>query len=154
VYAMTARAEQQSVASVTSGAVDDELPIGSADNPSFLLLDVREEDAYSNAHIVSALSLPTIRLRRDQYPPAVLRYRNAVDKVIIVYDERDSLSTPRAAHTAALHLLDRGCHNVRVLAGGIERFRAKFGIDGCSDGGIERGAATGTARGMSVEKKR
>ena len=87
VYALTDRSsaahgrrtdreeDEESVASSALEAVGGEgLPVGTAEAPSYLLLDVREAEAYAASHIAGALSFPSIMLRRDQYPSILLQF--------------------------------------------------------------------------------
>nr|XP_060632233.1 centrosomal protein of 41 kDa-like [Anolis sagrei ordinatus] len=81
----------------------------------FLLLDVRERDAYDQCHIVGAYSYPIATLSRtmNPYTNDVLEYKNAHGKIIILYDDDE-----RVASQAATTMCERGFENLFMLSGG------------------------------------
>ena len=60
--------------SVAGGQGVGDLPVGTADAPSYLLLDVRAEEEYTTAHIATAISFPAVHIRRDQYPSILYQF--------------------------------------------------------------------------------
>ena len=85
-------------------------------DPPYLLLDIREEDAFRAGHIRTAENFPTSRLSRAfQFETRRLRsFCNQEGKIIVVYDEDETMA-PRAATI----LVERGYENVFMLSGGI-----------------------------------
>ncbi|XP_046548729.1 centrosomal protein of 41 kDa-like isoform X2 [Haliotis rubra] len=83
----------------------------------YLLLDIRDEDAYHQCHIISAKSFPRARLSRsvNYENNDLLSYRNQTGKIIILYDEDE-----RIAHDAATTLVQRGYDNLFLLSGGLK----------------------------------
>ncbi|MED6261820.1 Centrosomal protein of 41 kDa [Ataeniobius toweri] len=81
----------------------------------YLLLDVRDRDQYDCCHIISAHSFPVAMLSRtmNPYTKEVLEYKNALGKIIIVYDEDE-----RIASLAATTMCERGFENLFMLCGG------------------------------------
>nr|XP_026654920.1 centrosomal protein of 41 kDa [Zonotrichia albicollis] len=81
----------------------------------FLLLDVRDRDAYEQCHIVGAYSYPIATLSRtmNPYTNNILEYKNAHGKIIIVYDNDE-----RLASQAATTMCERGFENLFMLSGG------------------------------------
>ncbi|XP_029821484.1 centrosomal protein of 41 kDa [Manacus vitellinus] len=81
----------------------------------FLLLDVRDRDAYDQCHIVGAYSYPIATLSRtmNPYTNSILEYKNAHGKIIIVYDNDE-----RLASQAATTMCERGFENLFMLSGG------------------------------------
>uniref|UniRef100_A0A8D2KQE6 Rhodanese domain-containing protein n=1 Tax=Varanus komodoensis TaxID=61221 RepID=A0A8D2KQE6_VARKO len=82
----------------------------------FLLLDVRERDAYEQCHIVGAYSYPIATLSRtmNPYTNSILEYKNAHGKIIILYDDDE-----RVASQAATTMCERGFENLFMLSGGL-----------------------------------
>nr|XP_003229180.1 PREDICTED: centrosomal protein of 41 kDa [Anolis carolinensis] len=82
----------------------------------FLLLDVRERDAYDQCHIVGAYSYPIATLSRtmNPYTNDILEYKNAHGKIIILYDDDE-----RVASQAATTMCERGFENLFMLSGGL-----------------------------------
>ncbi|XP_075996110.1 centrosomal protein of 41 kDa [Genypterus blacodes] len=89
----------------------------------YLLLDVRDRELYDHCHIISSHSYPTISLCRtmNPYTKEVLDYRNAMGKIIILYDEDEKLATQ-----AATIMCQRGFENLYVLSGGLKAVAQKF----------------------------
>lgn len=84
-----------------------------ADNPDILVLDVREEDAFTDAHIPGAIHIPRgqleLRVNRDLPDPT---------RRIVVYCEFGKIST-----LAAATLRDMGFGRAVALDGGMEAWR-------------------------------
>ncbi|XP_014329118.1 centrosomal protein of 41 kDa isoform X1 [Xiphophorus maculatus] len=99
----------------------------SADTPyldcPYLLLDVRDRDQYDRCHIISAHSFPIAMLSRtmNPYTKEVLEYKNAVGKIIVVYDDDE-----RIASLAATTMCERGFENLFMLCGGLKVIAQKF----------------------------
>lgn len=95
-----------------------------ADCP-YLLLDVRDRDQYDRCHIISAHSFPIAMLSRtmNPYTKEVLEYKNALGKIIIMYDEDE-----RTASLAATTMCERGFENLFMLCGGLKVIAQKFPI--------------------------
>jgi len=99
--------------------------------PPYLLIDIREKDAYDAGHLRTAKHFPTSRLSRAfQFETKELRsFCNKEGKIIVVYDEDESMA-PKAATV----LVERGYDNVYMLSGGINVAK-KFFPDGLVLGG-------------------
>ncbi|XP_028602351.2 centrosomal protein of 41 kDa isoform X1 [Podarcis muralis] len=82
----------------------------------YLLLDVRERDAFEQCHIVGAYSYPIATLSRtmNPYTNNILEYKNAHGKIIILYDDDE-----RVASQAATTMCERGFENLFMLSGGL-----------------------------------
>ncbi|XP_048863216.1 centrosomal protein of 41 kDa isoform X1 [Brienomyrus brachyistius] len=93
-----------------------------ADCP-YLLLDVRDRDEYDQCHVISAHSYPVATLSRTMNPyiKEVLDYKNALGKIIILYDEDE-----RIASQAATTMCERGFENLFMLSGGLKVLAQKF----------------------------
>eukprot|EP00062_Callorhinchus_milii_P006649 gi/632947418/ref/XP_007889036.1/ PREDICTED: centrosomal protein of 41 kDa [Callorhinchus milii] len=83
----------------------------------YLLLDVRDSDAFKECHIIGAYNYPTAMLSRtmNPYTKEVLQYKNVSGKIILVYDEDE-----RLASQAATVLCERGFENLFMLTGGLK----------------------------------
>ncbi|NXY57501.1 CEP41 protein, partial [Callaeas wilsoni] len=112
----------------------------------FLLLDVRERDAYEQCHIVGAYSYPIATLSRtmNPYTNNILEYKNAHGKIIIVYDNDE-----RLASQAATTMCERGFENLFMLSGGLKVLAQKIPeglITGTLPVSCQVAAPTGSAR--------
>ncbi|XP_061202820.1 centrosomal protein of 41 kDa [Neopsephotus bourkii] len=89
----------------------------------FLLLDVRDRDAYNQCHIIGAYSYPIAMLSRamNPYSNSILEYKNAHGKMIILYDNDE-----RLASQAATSMCERGFENVFMLSGGLKVLAQKI----------------------------
>ncbi|XP_026878060.2 centrosomal protein of 41 kDa isoform X2 [Electrophorus electricus] len=102
-------------------------PPGTAGHPyqdcPYLLLDVRDRDLYDQCHIISAHSYPVATLSRtmNPYTKEVLHYKNALGKIIILYDQDE-----RIASQAATTMCERGFENLFMLSGGLKVIAQKF----------------------------
>ena len=84
VYSMQSRG---SVATAVTYATD---MLGITQNTTFLLLDLRDPDEYAMWHIKESINFPAANIARDRTIPELYRFKNAPDKLIVVYmgDER------------------------------------------------------------------
>jgi len=89
----------------------------------FLILDVRDQDLYSRAHICTAVSYPSMRLNRafDYETPDMLRLKNKKNCVIVVYDDDEMI-----ASKCTTTLVQRGYENVFMLSGGLRVAKLKY----------------------------
>ncbi|NXF13999.1 CEP41 protein, partial [Smithornis capensis] len=115
-------------------------------NCPFLLLDVRDRDAYEQCHIVGAYSYPIATLSRtmNPYTNSILEYKNAHGKIIIVYDNDE-----RVASQAATTMCERGFENLFLLSGGLKVLAQKIPeglITGTLPVSCQVTAPTGSAR--------
>ncbi|NWS26687.1 CEP41 protein, partial [Polioptila caerulea] len=118
----------------------------------FLLLDVRDRDAYEQCHIVGAYSYPIATLSRtmNPYTNNILEYKNAHGKIIIVYDNDE-----RLASQAATTMCERGFENLFMLSGGLKVLAQKIPeglITGTLPVSCQVAAATGPARRRGVPR--
>ncbi|XP_020371183.1 centrosomal protein of 41 kDa [Rhincodon typus] len=98
----------------------------------YLLLDVRDRDAYDHCHIIGAYSYPVAMLSRtmNPYTKEILEYKNASGKIILLYDEDE-----RIASQAATTLCERGFENLFMLSGGLKVVAQTF-PEGLTTGSI------------------
>ncbi|XP_038667720.1 centrosomal protein of 41 kDa [Scyliorhinus canicula] len=98
----------------------------------YLLLDVRDRDAYDQCHIIGANSYPIAMLSRtmNPYTKELLDYKNAPGKIILLYDEDE-----RIASQAATTLCERGFENLFMLSGGLKVVAQMF-PEGLTTGSI------------------
>ncbi|KAM7434726.1 Centrosomal protein of 41 kDa [Porites harrisoni] len=89
----------------------------------YLLLDVRDEDAYKQCHIIGALSYPSAMLSRsyNYFTKEILTFKNKLGKIIILYDEDE-----RIAPAAATTFVQREVDNVFMLSGGLKVLNKRF----------------------------
>ncbi|KAM6419485.1 centrosomal protein of 41 kDa isoform 1-T1 [Pluvialis apricaria] len=112
----------------------------------FLLLDVRDQDAYDQCHIVGAYSYPIATLSRtmNPYTNSILEYKNAHGKIIILYDNDE-----RLASQAATTMCERGFENLFMLSGGLKVLAQKIPeglITGSLPASCQVAAPPGSAR--------
>ncbi|KAH9503745.1 Centrosomal protein of 41 kDa [Bulinus truncatus] len=83
----------------------------------YLLLDVREREAYDECHVITAQSYPTAMLARsvNYETKEMLQFKNQPGKIIVLYDDDERLS-----HRAATTLVQRGYDNLFMLSGGLK----------------------------------
>ncbi|KAM6095878.1 centrosomal protein of 41 kDa isoform 2-T2 [Chlamydotis macqueenii] len=118
----------------------------------FLLLDVRDRDAYDECHIVGAYSYPIATLSRtmNPYTNSILEYKNAHGKIIILYDNDE-----RLASQAATTMCERGFENLFMLSGGLKVLAQKIPeglITGSLPVSCPVAAPTGSARRKTSSK--
>nr|XP_006823488.1 PREDICTED: centrosomal protein of 41 kDa-like [Saccoglossus kowalevskii] len=89
----------------------------------YLLLDIRDQDAYDNCHLITAKSYPVAMLSRsyNNYTPDIIAYRNKPGKIIVIYDEDERIGTG-----AATTFSERGFDNLFLLSGGLKVAAGKF----------------------------
>ncbi|NXU58669.1 CEP41 protein, partial [Turnix velox] len=112
----------------------------------FLLLDVRDQDAYEQCHIIGAYSYPIATLSRtmNPYTNSILEYKNAHGKIIILYDNDE-----RVASQAATTMCERGFENLFMLSGGLKVLAQKIPeglITGSLPSSCQVAAPPGSAR--------
>ena len=90
-------------------------------NKPYLILDVREQEAYQECHLVQARSYPSTMMRRDFTHPEIYHFKNKPETLIIVYCDDERISR-EAAHV----LVGRGIDNVFLLTGGLLEFAERF----------------------------
>lgn len=87
----------------------------------YLLLDVREEQAFNAYHMLQARCFPYVLMRRDRAPPELNQFKNKPEHLVIVIADDE-----RLGRDAAKLLVDRGCDNVYLLTGGIDEFAVDY----------------------------
>ena len=95
--------------------------LGITANTQFLLLDLRDSDEYDLWRIKEAINFPAANITRDKMIPELYRFKNAPDKLIIIY-----MHDERSGTQYAQILAEKGYENVFLLSGGIERFLEDF----------------------------
>lgn len=102
---------------------EEQLAVPEVESLPYLLLDVRDEDAYKKCHIIGALSYPSSMLSRsyNYFTKEILTFKNKLGKIIILYDEDE-----RLAPTAATTFVQREVDNVFMLSGGLKVLYKKF----------------------------
>lgn len=92
-------------------------PLKPSKQMPYLLLDVRDREAFSQCHIITAKSYPSAMLSRSAgYEIEELKqFKNYPHNLIILYDE-DEVIAVRVATT----LVERGYENVFLLSGGLK----------------------------------
>uniref|UniRef100_A0A8B9V5N2 Rhodanese domain-containing protein n=2 Tax=Anas zonorhyncha TaxID=75864 RepID=A0A8B9V5N2_9AVES len=118
----------------------------------FLLLDVRDRDAYDQCHIVGAYSYPIATLSRtmNPYTNSILEYKNAHGKIIILYDDDE-----RLASQAATTMCERGFENLFMLSGGLKVLAQKIPeglVTGSLPPSCQGAAPPGSARKKAAPK--
>jgi rhodanese-related sulfurtransferase len=108
----------------TINAFDGEIKAGSHDDPSYLLLDVRDVADFAVNHIETSISYPSINVRRDQFSPQLYKFKNAKNKIIICYDF-DEGNTKLALDTV-IAMIQKGFDNTVLLTGGLLSFAEKY----------------------------
>ncbi|NXN76262.1 CEP41 protein, partial [Himantopus himantopus] len=108
----------------------------------FLLLDVRDQDAYDQCHITYPIA--TLSRTMNPYTNSILEYKNAHGKIIILYDNDE-----RLASQAATTMCERGFENLFMLSGGLKVLAQKIPeglITGSLPVSCQVAAPTGSAR--------
>uniref|UniRef100_A0A8C3LZL8 Centrosomal protein 41 n=1 Tax=Chrysolophus pictus TaxID=9089 RepID=A0A8C3LZL8_CHRPC len=119
----------------------------------FLLLDVRDRDAYDQCHIIGGKEpslLSAEGLSMNPYTNSILEYKNAHGKIIILYDDDE-----RLASQAATTMCERGFENLFMLSGGLKVLAQKVPeglITGSLPISCQVAAPTGSARKKAVPK--
>ncbi|XP_070557898.1 centrosomal protein of 41 kDa-like isoform X2 [Ptychodera flava] len=95
------------------------------DSCPYLLLDIREKEAFDECHIITAIHYPAAMLSRSynnfSSTPQIITYRNKPGKIILIYDEDE-----RAGTAAATTFAERGFDNLFLLSGGLKVAYQKF----------------------------
>ncbi|NXI37925.1 CEP41 protein, partial [Galbula dea] len=114
----------------------------------FLLLDVRDRDAYDQCHIIGAYSYPIATLSRtmNPYTNNILEYKNAHGKIIILYDNDE-----RLASQAATTMCERGFENTFMLSGGLKVLAQKI-PEGLVTGSLPMSCQVAAPTGSSRRK--
>ncbi|XP_032232310.2 centrosomal protein of 41 kDa B isoform X2 [Nematostella vectensis] len=89
----------------------------------YLLLDLRDKEAFDKCHIIGALHYPSSMLSRsyNYFTKEILIFKNKLGKIIILYDEDERLAAP-----AATTFVQREVDNVFMLSGGLKVLAKKF----------------------------
>ncbi|XP_065066764.1 centrosomal protein of 41 kDa-like [Rhopilema esculentum] len=89
----------------------------------YLLLDVRDRDAFDKCHMIGAKSYPSAMLSRsvNYFTKEILEFRNKTGKIIVVYDEDERIAT-----NVATIFVQRDVDNVFLLSGGMKVISKKF----------------------------
>lgn len=95
--------------------------LGITDQTSFLLLDLREPEEYDMWRIKESINYPAANIARDKVIPELFRFKNKINKLIIVY-----MNDERKGCAAANLLTEKGYENVFLLSGGIDQFNEEF----------------------------
>ena len=71
--------------------------------------------------MVEAINYPAPNIKRDKVFPLLLKFKNAPDKKIIIYnfDERTGIPVAKMFY-------DKGYDNIYLMTGGIEEFAHKY----------------------------
>jgi rhodanese-related sulfurtransferase len=83
----------------------------------YLILDIRDEEAFHEYHLLQARNYPSVMMRRDQTHPEMLNFRNKEGHLIIIVCDDE-----RAGRDAAKVLVDRGTDNIFLLSCTIMEF--------------------------------
>jgi len=89
----------------------------------FLLLDIRDKDAYDECHIIGSLNYPASMLSRsvNYLSKEMLLFKNKPGKIIVVYDADEKICP-----NVATVLVQREIDNVIMLSGGLKVLNKKF----------------------------
>lgn len=110
---------------------DSKLVVPETSSLPFLLLDVRQKDAFDQCHIIGAQSYPASLLSRsvNYFTKDILEFKNKLGKIIVLYDEDE-----RIAPNATTIFVQRDVDNVFMLSGGMKVISKKF--PGCFTSGV------------------
>ncbi|XP_038074040.1 centrosomal protein of 41 kDa B-like [Patiria miniata] len=99
------------------------VPIPEEADCPYLLLDLRDSDAYEQCHFITAKNYPTAMLSRtlNNFTKDILAYKNKPGKIIVLYDEDERIG-PNAATT----FVERDFNNTFLLSGGLKLAAQKF----------------------------
>lgn len=89
----------------------------------YILLDCRDEEAFEECHIEGAQNLPMVHIKRDHFPKEIYAFKNAKDKILVVYAEDGS---DRRGVESAFLMFQKNFENVFLLTGGIKGFCEKY----------------------------
>jgi centrosomal protein CEP41 len=85
-------------------------------NKPFLILDVRDEEAFEQCHLMDARNFPASNIRHDKMTAEILSYKNRDGHLIVLYDEDERNAAP-----AATALVQKGFDNIYLLSGGLRK---------------------------------
>lgn len=108
---------QKSAISAVSAVTYATEMLGITSQTQFLLLDLRDPDDYELWRIKESINFPAPNIARDKMIPELYRFKNAPDKLIIIY-----MNDERQGTQYAQILAEKGYENVFLLSGGIEAF--------------------------------
>ncbi len=141
VYGLREGDDASSTLTVTTvNAYEGEIKAGTPDDPSYLLLDIRDPDQYDQCHIESAINFPSINIRRDKFSPDIYKFKNAKERVIIVYDVDDAA---KVGSETVIAFIQKGFDNVVLLTGGLKHFAAKYPSRMIGEIPVEKGKTKG-----------
>merc|ERR1711920_512818 len=80
-----------------------------------VLLDLRDPDAYERCRLPMAISYPSQKINRDQFPPELHRCKRDASKLLVVYHDNDQTTS-----SVAQLLVQKGWDTVHALNGGFE----------------------------------
>jgi hypothetical protein len=83
----------------------------------YLIIDVRDDVAYHEYHLLQARNYSYTMMRRDQVHPEMMKFRNKEGYLIIVVADDERLGAD-----AAKLLVDRGTDNIFLLSSSILEF--------------------------------
>jgi centrosomal protein CEP41 len=94
----SARDNQSQVSAATGASAASHVTyatemLGITQNTTFLLLDLRQPEEYKEWHIRESINFPAVNIARDKTIPELFRFKNAEDKLIVIYmnDERQGI---------------------------------------------------------------
>eukprot|EP00755_Sulcionema_specki_P024602 Sspe_Gene.15101::Locus_5241_Transcript_1_3_Confidence_0.500_Length_1201::g.15101::m.15101/K16455/CEP41, TSGA14; centrosomal protein CEP41 len=84
-----------------------------------LVIDVREQDDYSKAHIADAIRFPPAKLCHAMHPflPEMHEHLNKENHIVVAYDLDDTM-----VQHVANQIFERGMDNIYVLTGGLYEY--------------------------------
>ena len=75
----------------------------------YLILDVRDTEAFNTCHILQARTFPYTMLRRDHLHPDIYKFKNKPETLIILYCNDEKISAE-----AAKVMVDRGSSVIKI----------------------------------------
>ncbi|PFX23823.1 Centrosomal protein of 41 kDa [Stylophora pistillata] len=100
---------------------EEQLAVPEVESLPYLLLDVRDEDAYKKCHIIGGGRLFQAPRPEERCLAVVRGNKNKLGKIIILYDEDE-----RLAPTAATTFVQREVDNVFMLSGDLIKLQDKL----------------------------
>lgn len=109
----------------------EEVEVPDASSLPYLLLDVRDRDAFEKCHMIGAKNYPAAMLSRsvNYFTKDILEFKNKTGKIIILYDEDERIAT-----NSATIFVQREVDNVFLLSGGMKVLSKRF--PGCFISGL------------------
>eukprot|EP00112_Aurelia_sp_Birch-Aquarium-sp1_P004749 Seg154.7 transcript_id=Seg154.7/GoldUCD/mRNA.D3Y31 product="Centrosomal protein of 41 kDa" protein_id=Seg154.7/GoldUCD/D3Y31 len=116
---------------IKSPAITEELEAPETSSLPYLILDVRDKDAFDQCHIIGAQNYPSAMLSRsvNYFTKDILEFRNKTGKIIVLYDEDERIAT-----SCSTIFVQREVDNVFLLSGGMKVLSKKF--PGCFTTGL------------------